>query len=576
MMNKNNIIRLGFASLSFVIAIMSIIIDLKYDYHISFSKESGFYNDEFELEILGGGRNNIYYTLDGSPPTTDDFLYEDNNPIFIADTSCNENVYSTRTDVSAAFQEDLVDKYSNENPGYTIPDHNVDKCNVVRAAVFDDNGECLDSITGVFFIGFENKTGYDGIYTASIITDPCNLFSYETGIYITGETFDNYKETSLGTAEDWATPYWEQWSSNYSNRGIEWEREAVVTVFDESRKNILSEKCGIRIQGGGSRGKLPKSIGCYARELYGGSKEFRVDLFDENFYPHKFVFFSGGDDNVFKIKDYMVNAMGDELGFATMDFIPCTLFLDGEYWGVYYMIENYNSDYISDHYGVKKDNVIMMKNWEVAEGESVDYDLFYNMRSFVLDNDMAIKENYEEACNLIDIESFIDYYATQIYIARGGDWPGGNWAMWRTREDDGSAYGDCRWRWMLFDVNSTGMYANWTYSDTLARVLEEDPLFYSLYLNEDFRIKFAERILYIGKEIFSYERCEKFLDDYTRIMKDSIEKSSLRFYNDEKSDEFDDNVENIRFFFLNRYDAIWELLKNNMGEAWLNKNMVYK
>ena len=471
-----------------------------------------------------------------------------------------------------AFQEELVDKYSNGNPGYTIPDHNVDKCNVVRAAVIDGNGKCLDLITGVYFIGFENKAGYDGVYMASIITDPCNLFDYKTGIYVTGETFDNYKETSLGTAEDWATPYWEQWSSNYSNRGIEWEREAVITVFDGSRKNILSEKCGIRIQGGGSRGKLPKSIGCYARELYGGSKEFRVDLFDGNFYPHKFVLFSGGDDNVFKIKDYMVNAMGDELGFATMDFIPCTLFLDGEYWGVYYMIENYNSDYISDHYGVRKDNVIMMKNWEVAEGESVDYDLFYNMRSFILDNDMAMKENYEEACNLIDIESFIDYYATQIYIARGGDWPDQNWAMWRSRNDDGSVYGDCRWRWMLFDVNSTGMYANWTYSDTLAYVLGKDPLFYSLYMNEDFRIKFAERILYIGKEIFSDEKCENFLNDYSKIMKAPIEKSSLRFYNDEKSGEFDENIENISFFFTNRYDAIWEFLKRNMGEAWLDKN----
>lgn len=521
------------------------------------------------LKFWGGGRNKIYYTLDGSQPTTDDFLYDNNKPILISDVSHNENIYSVRTDVSVAFESDLIDEYSNGNPGYTIPDHNVDKCNVVRAGVFNDDGECLDSIAEVYFVGFENKTGYDGIYTASIITDPGNLFDHETGIYITGETFDDYVETTLGAADDWATPYWEQWSSNYHNRGIEWEREAVVTVFDESRKNIMSEKCGIRIQGGGSRGKLPKSLGCYARELYDGSKEFKADLFEANYYLHKFVFFSGGDDNVFKLKDYMVNVMGEELDFATMDFIPCALFLDGEYWGVYYIVENYNSDYISDHYGVGKDNVVMMKNWEVAEGETEDYALYNDMRNFILDHDMSIKENYEEACNLIDIDSFIDYYAAQIYIARGGDWPDENWAMWRTREDDGSVYGDCRWRWMLFDVNSTGMYANWTYNDTLARVLEKDPLFYSLYMNEDFRVEFAGRILYIGKEIFSDERCGNFLSGYAQIMRKPIEKSSLRFYNDDRSNEFDDNIENIRFFFSNRYDAILELLKNNMGEEWL-------
>ena len=31
---------------------------------------------------------------------------------------------------------------------------------------------------------------------------------------------------------------------------------------------------------------------------------------------------------------------------------------------------------------------------------------------------MTQEANYEHACELIDMDSFIDYYATQIYIAR--------------------------------------------------------------------------------------------------------------------------------------------------------------
>ena len=422
-------------------------------------------------------------------------------PTVLRYATSNENVYSMRTDTSTGFQYDLVNKYSMNYTGYTVPDHKVDKCNIVRASVLDKNGKCLDTITGVYFIGFKNKPAYEGIYIASIVTDPYNLFDYETGIYTTGIAFDNMKERIPGSEDENNMPYWWWWTSNYSNRGIDWEREADVTIFDENRKIILSENCGIRIQGGGSRGKLPKSIGCFARVTYGGNGEFQTDLFRINQYPHKFVFFSGGDDNIFRLKDYMAGTMEQELSFATMDFIPCAVFLDGEYWGFYYITENYNSDYISDHYRVKEDNVIMYKNDELTEGYEEDTGLFNEAMGFISSHDMSVEENYEQAYSLIDIDSFIDYYAAQIYRARDNDWPGSNYAAWRTRENDGSAYGDCRWRWMMFDVNYGGQFVERAEADTLSSILVRDSVFYSLFLNNEFHAKFAERILYIGKEL---------------------------------------------------------------------------
>lgn len=40
------------------------------------SAESGFYKDSFELAITARGDEDIYYTLDGSVPTSDSILYE--------------------------------------------------------------------------------------------------------------------------------------------------------------------------------------------------------------------------------------------------------------------------------------------------------------------------------------------------------------------------------------------------------------------------------------------------------------------------------------------------------------------
>lgn len=324
----------------------------------------------------------------------------------------------------------------------------MDKCTVIRASLFDSAGNCLDSIIGDYFVGFQKKDAYHDVYTVSIITSPQNLFDLDSGIYITGNTNRRFWEEN----SHHEVGVWWSWNANYINRGIEWEREAYITIFDNHQSAVLSQKCGIRIKGNATRALLPKSIGCYARETYNGSRDFHTDIFHADIFPHKLVLFSGGNDNTFKLKDYLINTMEQELQFSTMDFIPCTLFLDGEYWGFYYITEDYNTDYIHDHYQVDPNNIIMIKNNLLDWGNDDDYKKYKEMLAFITRNDMSDSSSYNQACSLIDIESYIDYYAAQIYIARCADWPGSNFALWRTRENDGSKYGDTKWRWMLFDI----------------------------------------------------------------------------------------------------------------------------
>ena len=161
--------------------ILAVIVWLSSDGHIYFSLGSGYYEEAFTLEIRGGSRllkRNIYYTLDGSEPTQEDCLYDKNTPILIDDATDNENRYAARTDVGVA---DLISATA-----YKAPDYKIDKCNIVRASIFDEEGNCLDSITGIYFVGFQDKSGYEEIYTASIVTDPDNLFDTEKGIYVKG------------------------------------------------------------------------------------------------------------------------------------------------------------------------------------------------------------------------------------------------------------------------------------------------------------------------------------------------------------------------------------------------------
>lgn len=477
----------------------------------------------------------------------EDSLFEKDRPIYIDDASNLENTYSTRTDISALSRDEIF---------WDAPDDKIDKCNIIRASVFDADGHCLDSITGVYFVNFQDKSGYEGIYTASIVTAPENLFDAYQGIYVTGSM------SRPGT--------------NYLNRGREWEREASVTIFDDNRNIVLAQDCGIRIKGGASRHYPQKSFHCFARNDYSGSNVFQADLFQTNILPHEFDFYAGGNDSAFKIKDYLVNTLEQDLQFATMDFIPCAVFLNGEYWGVYYITENYGAAYISDHYRVRRDNIIMVKVNDLDEGQEGDLDLYYDMKEFISYNYMSEPENYEKACALIDMDSYIDYYAAQIYIARYADWPNSNYALWRTRAYDDSPYGDCKWRWMLYDVNYGGLDLGVVDADTLENTLHEDRMFYSLFQNDDFRRRFAERMVYIGKEVYSPEQFNAFIDQYVETMEAPLMDSHSRFFREPGAEKFDEYVENMRGFFTYRYDNVWNFLVNHLGEEWLAQNGIQK
>ena len=567
-------------ALAIVIMIVAVLaafpfVKLYYGNPLTFSKEPGYYDAPFYLSILGGGKNTIHYTLDGSEPTINDPIFDSSRPLYIEDATNHPNVYSARTDTSAGLQQDIITQYSTAFPyiGYTVPAYPVDKCTIIRASLFNPAGNCLDSITGTYFVGFQDKNVYRDIYMASIVTAPENLFDNDIGIYVLGNTFEECLKGDITRDDLWYSFQWRYWPANFFNYGMDWEREADITLFDNHQNTVLSEKCGIRIKGGATRGQLPRSISCYAREIYGGNNSFNANIFQTDIFPHKIVLFAGGDDNCFKLKDYLVNALAQDLHFSTLDFIPCALFLDGEYWGTYFITEDYNADYIHDHYQVAHDNIIMIKNYSLDDGLEEDFQKFDEMRFYMFDHDMSDGANYNEACELIDMDSYIDYYALHVYIGGWYDWPGSNFALWRTRENDGSIYGDTKWRWMLFDVNSSDMILS---DDLLSRLLEDDRMFTSLYQNEEFRRKFAERLLYIGKETFAPEKCNQFIDQYVQTMKDPLAASNMRFYMDGKSGAFEQYVTDMRTFFEKRYDVVWDFLVQDMGEEWLAENGIQK
>ncbi|MCR5626111.1 MAG: CotH kinase family protein [Lachnospiraceae bacterium] len=501
-----------------------------------FSVESGFYDDSFQVEIQSPDGGDIYYTLDGSEPDEGSQKYT--GAITVSDRTNENNLYSALDNYSVGYEKGI----------YKTPDYKVSKGTVIRAKVIGPDGAFSTVSTKVYFCGVDAP---GDIPSVSLVGDPEDLFSDGSGIYVLGERYRQYVENNEAESYDKADVWW--WTpGNYSYRGRLSERKVEVQFFSEDGKLDFSDTVGARIKGGGSRGFAQKSIrltarGAYAEDIFGG------ELFDVKGGVKQAVLYSGGDDVNGKLKDMLAAERLKKADISVLSGYPVNAYINGEYWGMYILTENFGSSYIYEHYNVPKDNILMIKNGEVEEGKSEMKSLYDDLNRFIMNRDFSDDKVYDEFCEMVDIDSFVDYFAAQIYIAHTNDWPGSNFALWRSiKENPGNEYEDCRWRWMLFDVNSTSMEKADVEADTLSEVCEKSYILKALINNPEFKKALFERMKGLGENEFDPEEMDKYLSEMEKVMSTPMKEYYKRFYGSENDLDFNKYVNDLKYFFDNR------------------------
>lgn len=328
-----------------------------------------------------------------------------------------------------------------EDGGYLPPDSPVDKAVVLRAVAFDAAGNSSNITTATYFIDFDQKDGYENAAVFSLVTDPDNLFSSETGIYVRGALYDDAMEAGLiynGLPWTYLTEY-----TNYYLEGAEAERPVYIQFFDASQEETLAQDCGIRIRGNESRHFPQKSFSLYARSRY-GSSSFSPVFFDTGISYPNLILNSGR-----QLKKIFFFSLVEDRDTAIQQYTPCQVFLNGEYWGMYYLMEKYSSEYLAGHYDVAPDNTLLVKDTRYVEnGSPQDIARYKELRTFLAEQNLADPDVYQELLTKMDMQSFIDWMCTNIYIANTDTKPlGGNVLTWQTLTPENDAEGDGRFRW---------------------------------------------------------------------------------------------------------------------------------
>ena len=511
----------------------------KYPDHLTFSHESGFYSEEFSLEIKGPKGYNIYYSLDNSDPDESSSLYT--SPIEIKDASSNPNYYCLKEGISS------LDVY--------YPSELVDKCQVVKViGINPKTGEKTPISYLNYFVDYQNKEGYLNMPIITLNINEDDLYDYDNGIYVTGRIYDESEHTG----------YPETYPANYHQKGKRWERKANFKYFDASKTLTLEQNIGVRIHGGWSRAFNQKSFNLYARKEYSDTSTFAYKFFDE-INAHSLMLRSGGYRDTFatKIRDSLNQDFSVNESFDVQRSFPTIVFLNGEYWGIYNLQERFSDNYVNEHHNIKKSNVLIIKNDEIDEGDESDYHLYEELIEFFQLGDFSSQEQYESAKAYIDMDEFASYMSTQLYV-NNIDWPGNNVRVYRDVKD-----ANAKWHFMMYDTDdSMNMltYKCGPANDPFIKSthwksgpLESDCLLglmlSKLISNTEFRTLFRNTFIRIGSETFAPNKVNEYLTAKSNLLANPMVKNYKRFVdNDYDETHFLDCVNLIKDFFDNRYD----------------------
>lgn len=453
---------------------------LKDNFNIKLSHNNFFYTDSIDVEITTDIPDaEIFYSLDGSIPEKD---------------SAKSKKYTG----AIHFEKE------NYNTPYVLK---------VKAYAGGDESHMT---THTYFVSEQVANRFTTLVFA-ISTDRDNLYGYENGILVEGKLRDDY--IAENGRQDITPPD----PANFNIRGKEGEREVYVEVFTQYGECVISQAAGLRVRGGWSRAANKKSLGLYADSGYNAN----FDKFNYEFFPgdrrkdeyqsfissySSLLLRNGGNDREGSLmREELSQTLAKQADFLdSKNAVPACVFLNGEYYGFFWLEQNFNEAYIIDYYGGDIKNLIEIGEWEEpATG------------------DLTVEENFQAYSEIMDIDNYMKYYAFQIYTGNK-DWPHNNKKYWRF---DGKGaefinkYYDGRFRMLLYDDEMAwGMYGAGFRERTINRILRDGSSrsFAAFMKRADMVEKFCNQMFDLMNTVFTYESVEKVFNSLSSVYEDEL------------------------------------------------------
>lgn len=445
----------------------------------------------------------------------------------------------------------------------------ISKNSVIRAAAFRDGYLSGDVATATYL--FRSDGVNHALPVVTLVTDPDNLWNSKTGIYATGDQFDPDAASYADTLKS-ATYYQAKFATEEQVDTI-WEKPAAFSLFDDNGKQVFTQNVGIRIAGSFGRGRAQKGFNVIARKEYGkGSMEY--PFFENRPYKeYKAVVLRAGaqDQNRSKIRDELASGLleGTDINILYQAYRPTVLYLNGEYWGVYFMKEKRNRFFVAQHENTEN-NVDMAIGKGFKQRTYGDNSDWVSLYEYATSHDLSSAEAYNYVAERMDVDSFRDYMIAEIY---NGNTDTYNFQYYRLKGG--------KWKFIFYDFcwgfQSPG-------HETLAFRMGKTPsdvcsakLFAAMLQNKGWRDSFCRRFAELLNTAFAPERVSALIEELYGYVEPEIKREREKFNKDTfmgvkqpntnlgTYEGFQSEISKLKDFAQRRPEELKRQLQSNLG-----------
>lgn len=523
---------------------------------VRFSLEGGLYEENIKVELSCDIEDAaILYTLDGSEPDINSYVYS--KPITITDEG-RPNQYTTKKCVlSPSSNADNADTQYGVNEVY--------KGTVIRARILKDAQLGASIQTNTYFINSDYS-----MPIVSLTTDPNGLFDEREGAYVLGYTYYTVKKYGMKATQ-----------TKHTNSNVPTDLAGHIEIYDTDGSGF-EDDVTFSLAGRSSVSRnIQKSFNVILNnnkitgDMFGASSTVQYERFA----------LRGPGNGVVRDTPYaypsafVSNFISDEdVGGQNSRF--CILFIDGEYWGIYSLMEPKGKEYMQKLTGVAKKDITMVTPWNGVLNKEFDI-LFEEIRN----RDFREQSSYEWLKTEIDIENFMAAVLAEAFFGNTDGISNGDHNLYIWKEKDGL------WKWQIFDFDST-MVDNENYLKVMIEFdfgdsgTEEKKnftswLFQRLWECEEFQDDFAVYVRRQCNTLYSKENVTAAFEEHIRSFEAEMPENLLRCekgytklkrlsfwirgidaeYQNYTMDDWQMTVNDMRRFLANRTERVLEFLE---------------